>query len=145
MAQPSHIELQTGSDRGYRTAARTLWLLSAVVVMAQLQTLYWPLLLMASVLLFLLRPRTGDPDRRSCRLRLFRNGTALLGGQTGAWGRQTWCCRGYTILRVDLPSGTMRVLVCASRNTGDSYRSLRVWSRFLPFEADHQRRHSPSS
>ena len=133
MAQPQQIELQTGPDRRYQRMVWAVWLLAAAGVAAHLQTLPWLLSIAGCLVLFLLWPGKNDPMKSSCRLRLNRNGTAALGDCTGSWGAQSWRCRWYTVLRIELPQGKMHVLICASRNHFDDYRSLLVWSRFSPF------------
>jgi hypothetical protein len=133
MAQPTHIELETGSDRFYRRAVALIWLLAAAVLVDHVQTLS-PLLLCAGCALLLgLRPGRNDPSRQSHRLRLYRNGTAALGDQTGTWGARSWSCRWYAVLRLDLSRRARHVLISTSRNSADEYRRLLVWSRFAPF------------
>jgi len=140
MAQPAHIELQTGPDRFYRTAVCSLWLLAAAAVMAHFQALAWPLSVAACGLLILLWPGANDPVQKSCRLSLYRNGTAALDDLRGTWGAQSWSCRWFSMLRIDRPDKTLRVLVSASRNRTDDYRRLLVWIRFTPFDAARDRR-----
>lgn len=135
MAQPSCIELQTGSDRLYRMAVCMLWLLASAVVIAYVQVLAWPLSVVAGILLALLWPGVNDPPQRTRRLFLYRNGTAALDDVTGTWGAQSWSCRWFSMLRVDQPDKTLRVLVSARRNHTDDYRRLLLWIRFAPFAA----------
>jgi hypothetical protein len=135
MAQPSYVELQTGSGRHYRIAVCMLWLLATGVVIAHVQVLAWPLSAVASSLLVLLWPGMNDPLQRTRRLFLYRNGAAALDDLSGTWGAQSWSCRWFSMLRIDRPDKTLRILVSARRNRADDYRRLLVWIRFPPFNA----------
>ncbi len=136
MAQPAHIELETGSDRCYHRAVAVIWLLGAAVLIDHAQTLSLPLLCAGCALLLGLRPGRNDPSQQSFRLRLYSNGAAVLGDETGSWGAQSWSCRWYAMVRIDLSRRARHVLVSASRNPGDEYRRLLVWTRFAPFGGD---------
>jgi hypothetical protein len=130
MAQPAHIELQTGPDRFYRAAVWALWLIAATVAIAQMHVLAWPLTAAVCGLLILLRPGMNHPVQRSCSLRLYLDGSATLGEEAGSWGRYCRCCRWYAVLLIDLPQRTERVLVSAHCNGLDDYRRLLLWTRF---------------
>jgi len=134
MAQPPHIELNTGYDRLFRISTCLLWLISAAVVILHLTILHWTLSLIGTGVLFAFWPKEGSCDRTGGRLRLYCNGVAILGEQTGRWGKCYWSTRRYTMLRMDLPQGSSHVLVPASRNHQDDYRRLLVWNRFPPFD-----------
>lgn len=140
MAQPPYIELQTGSERLYRIVVCILWLLATAVVIAHVQVLPWPLSAAACGLLVLLWPRENDPLQRTHRLFLYRNGTAALDDLSGTWGAQSWSCRWFSVLRIDRPDKTLRILVSARRNHGDDYRRLLIWIRFPPFNVAGDRR-----
>jgi hypothetical protein len=134
MAQPAHIELQTGPDQFYLLAVHILWLLAAATAIAHIGSVAWPLMVAACALLFLLRPGGNAPIRQSCRLYLYRDGTAGLGRHGGTWGAQSWTCRWFSVLRIDLPHRRIRILVCAGRNSVHEYRRLLIWTRFVPFD-----------
>ncbi len=134
MAQPPCIELQTGPGRLYRIAVPGLWLLAAAVVVAHVQVLAWPLSAAACSLLALLWPGVNDPLQKTHRLFLYSNGTAVLDDLRGTWGAQSWSCRWFSLLRIDQPNRTLRVLVSARCNRADDYRRLLVWIRFVPFD-----------
>jgi len=132
MAQPGHIDLMTGADRLYTLGVWLAWLAAAMVVLMHFTRLNWPLRAAALGLLTLLSPGIRFPVQRPRSLRLGRDGTAVLGGQEGRWGRYARSCRRYVILGIDLPRRRERVLVPASRNDVDEYRRLLVWVRFCP-------------
>jgi len=139
MVQPAGIELQTGTGGMYAVMVRVMWLLAAATLLGHLRAMQWPLIALASALLLWLWPGTKYPLGQTQQLRLFRNGTAVLDGQTGTWGRHFWCCRWCALLRIEFPQRAVHGIVCASRNPKDEYRRLLVWHRFLPFAAPRPR------
>ena len=132
MAQPAHIELQTGADRFYHWAKFLLWTLAVAVFAAFAPDAPWQLSVAALSLIVYLWPATDDPIAEPEQLYLYRSGAAKLGDKTGSWGSHSSVCRWFSIVQIDLPQKARKVLICASRNHNDDYRQLLVWTRFPP-------------
>lgn len=136
MAQPTYIELQTGTDRFYTLAVWSAWLLGAAAALMQFGLMVWPMRAAAFCLLLVLWPGVKRPIQRPGSLRLARNGKAVLDDQEGTWGRYARSCRWYVVLGIDMPRRRQRVLLSASRNDPDEYRRLLMWVRHAPINAD---------
>jgi hypothetical protein len=138
--QPTSIELNTGPDRPYRVAAGLLWLLVLVNVGCQAETLAWPWLAAAVLLLAVLHPWLHGRARAPGKVQIFRDGRAILSGVEGTWKGQGWASPWAAIICLEQPVGknaprVAPVLVCASRNATNDYRRLLVWNRYPPARA----------
>jgi len=136
MAQPTYIELQTGTDWVYMLAVWSAWLIAAVTSLVQSGQLAWPMRAIAFGLLLMLWPGVKRRIQRPGSLRLVRDGMAVLDGQEGTWGGYARSCRWYVLLGVDLPGRRQRVMLSASRNDPDEYRRLLMWVRLAPSNTD---------
>jgi len=132
MALQAHLELKAGADRSYRAAVYSLWAVAALTVFSQLTTMPWPLIPAALVVLFVFNPGRCISEGKPVQVRLYANGAAMVGEQTGTWGRYSWTCRWISVLRIDDLPRPLFLLLCASRNHPDDYRHLLVWTRFPP-------------
>jgi hypothetical protein len=137
VAQPASIELRTGADVAYRVVVTVLWLLAILNILAHAGSMAWPWMMLAALLLVWLNPWYGWTGRQQGRVRIFRDGSAIIANGHVAWKGSGWCNRWATLLRLESPAGgrtarTSHILVCASSNTPDSYRRLLVWCRFPP-------------
>ncbi len=137
MEQPASIELRTGLDRQYRVVATLLWLLALTNVLAYVEVLAWPWLVLAFLLLAGLSPWFGSSAEAQSHVQIFRDGTAITHQQRARWNGHGWSNRWATVLRLHANPGAPPVraahlLICASRNSARDYRHLLVWNRFPP-------------
>jgi len=117
-----------------------LWLLALTNIALCAETLAWPWLAAAVLLLAALSPWFHGRTPALHKVQIFRDGTAITGGAQGTWKGQCWASPWATILRLEGSAGRQaprvsHVLVCASRNSTSDYRHLLVWNRYPPARA----------
>jgi hypothetical protein len=132
MAQKACIELNPGPGRSYRWCGAALWLFAALVLLALLARLPWPLAVAGAALLLTDRPQLRRSRALDGRLRLYRDGGLITAAGAGSWCASGWSSAWLTVLPVQAPGSPRRILVPAWRNAADDYRLLRMWLRYPP-------------
>ena len=142
MGLQSAIELYSGPDRRLKWFRCALWLAALVVFLLNADRM--PVVIILPVLLMLAYSWPGIQRQQNTmqHIVLYPDGKAMDQQGEGSWSREIWSSPWYSVIRFRSRNRTRLYWICASCNTADDYRRLRVWCRFSPQQEDLQVRPS---